>query len=64
LFSRIFGFKFDEFPRKARSAWEIKSLRRSSSGGVTLFKKCERDPRSGLAGRTKVKTFESFRKIF
>jgi hypothetical protein len=36
FFSRIFGSEFDEFPRKARSAWEIEifgeiKLRRGST---------------------------------
>jgi hypothetical protein len=39
-----------------------KSLERSSSGGVSLSKKRERDPRNELAGRIKVKAFKSFRK--
>jgi hypothetical protein len=41
----------------------MKYLRRSSSEGITLSKKCERDPRNELAGRKKVETFESLENI-
>jgi hypothetical protein len=50
------------FPEKKEVLGRSKSLERSSSGGVTLSKKHERDPRNGLAGRIKVKAFKSFQK--
>jgi hypothetical protein len=50
------------FPKKKEVLGISKYLERSSSGGVALSKKCERDPRNGLVGRIKVKAFKSFQK--
>jgi hypothetical protein len=61
FFSRIFDSEFEEFPSKARSVGRSKYWTRLSSGGIALSKKCERDPRNGLAGRINVEVFISFK---
>jgi hypothetical protein len=53
-FQESLDLSLTNFPEKQEVLGRLKSLRRSSSGGVALSKKCERDPRSELAGRIKV----------
>jgi hypothetical protein len=61
-FQESLDLSLTNFPEKQEVLGRSKSLERSSSGGVALSKKRERDPRNGLAGRIKVKAFKSFRK--
>jgi hypothetical protein len=51
------------FSEKKEVLGRSKPLRISSLEGITLYKKCGRDPRNGLAGRTKVEAFASFENI-
>jgi hypothetical protein len=62
-FQESLDLSLTNFPEKQEVLGRSKSLRRSSSGGTTLSKKCERDPRNRLAGRIKVETFTSFENI-
>jgi hypothetical protein len=61
-FQESLDLSLTNFSKKQEVLGRSKSLRRSSSGGVALSKKCERDPRSRLAGRIKVEDFKSFEK--
>jgi hypothetical protein len=62
-FQESLDLSLTNFPEKQEVLGRSKSLRRSSSGGVALSKKCERDPRNGLAGRIKVEAFKSFENL-
>jgi hypothetical protein len=59
LFKKCLNLSLTNFPEKKEVLGRLKSLKRSSTEGITLYKKCEQDPRNGLAGRTKVEAFES-----
>jgi hypothetical protein len=59
IFKKYLILSLTNFPEKHEVLGRSKSLRRSSLEGITLCKKCGRDPRNGLAGRTKVEAFES-----
>jgi hypothetical protein len=50
------------FAEKQEVLGRSKYLERSSSGGVALSKKHEREPRNGITRRIKVKAFKFFQK--
>jgi hypothetical protein len=62
-FQESLDLSLTSFPEKKEVLGRSKPLERSSSGGVALSKKHERDPRNGLIGRIKVKAFKSFKNI-
>jgi hypothetical protein len=61
-FQESLDLSLTNFSKKKEDLGREKSLKRSRSEGIKLYKKCGQDPRNGLAGRTKVRTFESSKK--